>query len=83
MLADAELPRDNAFYHAHLANAELLTGVLRDRNWQVLDDLAARAASGDDPQAGEIITGPAAGGGPRRARDGSRRATPEGRPGSD
>lgn len=56
VLADVELPRENAIYRAHLASAELLTGVLRDRNWQVLDDLAARAASGDDPKAGEIIT---------------------------
>ena len=56
VLAGAELPRENAIYRAHLASAELLTGVLRDRNWQVLDDLAARGASGDDPQADEIIT---------------------------
>jgi hypothetical protein len=30
--------------------------VLRDRNWQVLDDLATRASSGNDPQADAIIT---------------------------
>ena len=52
----AELPRENAIYQAHLASAELLTRVLRDRNWQVLDDLAIRAASGDDPQADAIIS---------------------------
>ena len=30
--------------------------MLRDRNWQVLDDLATRAGSGNDPQADAIIT---------------------------
>jgi hypothetical protein len=56
VLAEVELPRENAIYQAHLASAESLTRVLRDRNWPVLDDLASRAASGGDPQADAIIT---------------------------
>ena len=56
VLAEVELPRENAIYQAHLTSAELLTRVLRDRNWQVLDDLATRAGSGNDPQADAIIT---------------------------
>jgi hypothetical protein len=56
VLAEAELPRENAIYQAHLTSAELLTRVLRDRNWQVLDDLATRATTSDDPQAEAIIT---------------------------
>ena len=42
VLAAADLPRDNAFYYAHLDSAERLTPALRQVNWQVLDDLAAR-----------------------------------------
>ena len=56
MLAGAELPRENAIYRAHLASAEMLAGALSGRNWRVLDDLAARTASGDDPEATAIIT---------------------------
>jgi hypothetical protein len=55
-LAEAELPRENAIYLAHLTSAEMLAGVLRSRNWQVLDDLADRAAGGEDARAEEIIS---------------------------
>jgi hypothetical protein len=56
LLADAELPRENAIYLAHLTSAEALAGALRGRNWQVLDDLAARTASDEDPEAAAIIS---------------------------
>ena len=52
LLAGAELARENAIYAAHLATAETLAGILRGRNWQVLDQLAA---SGDDPEGAAII----------------------------
>ena len=42
VLAAADLPRENAFYYTHLDSAEGLTSALRQVNWQVLDDLAAR-----------------------------------------
>jgi hypothetical protein len=55
VLADTKLPRENAIYRAHLETAGALALTIRDRNWQVLDDLAARADTGDDPQAAEIV----------------------------
>ncbi|MGH3221200.1 MAG: phage resistance protein, partial [Streptosporangiaceae bacterium] len=55
LLASAELPRENAIYAAHLRAAATLTGELRSRNWTVLDDLAACAASGDDTDAAAIF----------------------------
>lgn len=42
VLAAADLPRENAFYYAHLDSAERLTTALRQVNWQVLDELAVR-----------------------------------------
>jgi hypothetical protein len=45
VLAAADLPKDNAFYQAHLKSAEQVTGTLRTRNWDVLDQFAA--AEGD------------------------------------
>jgi hypothetical protein len=53
VLAAAELPRDNAFYYAHLESAERLTSALRQVNWQVLDDLAARDG---DAEAAVIVS---------------------------
>ena len=53
VLAAADLPRDNAFYYAHLDSAERLTPALRQVNWQVLDDLAARDG---DAEAGHIVS---------------------------
>jgi hypothetical protein len=41
VLASAELPKENAFYFAHLDSADRLTPALRQVNWQVLDALAA------------------------------------------
>lgn len=41
VLADADLQKDNAFYHAHLDSAQQLTTALRQVNWQVLEDFAA------------------------------------------
>ncbi|MGH3251361.1 MAG: hypothetical protein ACRDOI_34850, partial [Trebonia sp.] len=55
VLADVELPRENAIYLAHLESAAGLAAAIRDRNWPVLDDLPARADSGDDSQAGQIL----------------------------
>jgi len=52
VLAEAELPRENAIYAAHLATAEPLAGALRGRNWQVLDQLATSA---DDAEGSSII----------------------------
>jgi hypothetical protein len=51
----AELPRENAIYLAHLESAELLVGVLRERNWRVLDDIAARADEQGQEQASAVI----------------------------
>jgi hypothetical protein len=56
LLATAELSRENAIYLAHLTSAEVLTAVLRGRNWQVLNDLADRTAAGEDPEAAAIIS---------------------------
>ena len=53
MLAAADLPRENAFYYAHLNSAERLTPTLRQVNWQVLDDLAARDG---DAEAAVIVS---------------------------
>ena len=84
MLAEVELPRENAIYQAHLTSAELLTRVLRDRNWQeILDDLWR-------PQGQHPVGRPAGrrhhhgaptGGWPRRARDFARGSAQEGGPG--
>lgn len=52
-LASADLPRENAIYQAHLANAGKLAEALRGRNWQVLDDIAKRAD--DSPEAAAIV----------------------------
>ena len=40
VLATADLPRENAFYQAHLGSAEMVTTALRTANWTVLDQLA-------------------------------------------
>ena len=56
-LAAAELPRENAIYRAHLASAGSLANELRSRNWKLLDELSALAASGDDPAAEGIMAG--------------------------
>jgi len=53
VLAAAELPRENAFYQAHLGRAELVTTALRTTNWTVLDQLAGLT---DDPQAVAILS---------------------------
>jgi hypothetical protein len=53
VLAAADLPRDNAFYYEHLDSAERLTSALRQVNWQVLDDLAAREG---DAEAAVIVS---------------------------
>jgi hypothetical protein len=54
-LASAELPRENAIYQAHLASAGPLATELRGRNWTVLDELSALAATGNDPAASQIL----------------------------
>jgi len=54
VLALAGLPKENAFYQAHLRTAETLTTVLGTRNWPILDQLAS---SGDDGEAAAIIAG--------------------------
>jgi hypothetical protein len=56
LLATAELSRENAIYLAHLTSADVLTAVLRGRNWQVLNDLADRTAAGEDAEAAAIIS---------------------------
>ena len=76
VLAAADLPRENAFYYAHLDSAEGLTSALRQVNWQVLDDLAARDG---DVEAAVIVIGAASGRAPRRAGDRPRRAAPQGK----
>ena len=53
VLAAADLPKENAFYYAHLDSAERLTPALREVNWQVLEDLAA---AGDDVDPALIIS---------------------------
>ena len=53
VLAAADLPRENAFYQAHLGSAEMVTTALRTANWTVLDQLAGRA---DDAQAAAILS---------------------------
>jgi hypothetical protein len=53
VLAVGDLPRENAFYHAHLDSAERLTSALRQVNWQVLDELAAGAG---DAEASVIVS---------------------------
>ena len=53
VLAAAELPRENAFYQAHLGSAEMVTTALRTANWTVLDQLAGLA---DDAQAAAILS---------------------------
>jgi hypothetical protein len=53
VLAAADVPRDNAFYYAHLDSAGLLTAALRQVNWQVLDELAARDG---DAEAAVIVS---------------------------
>jgi hypothetical protein len=55
VLAGAGLPRENAIYRAHLASAASLVGEMRARNWKLLDELAALAASGNDPAADTIL----------------------------
>ena len=49
------MPRENAIYRAHLASAGSLATELRGRNWTVLDELSALAATGNDPAAGQIL----------------------------
>jgi hypothetical protein len=55
LLAAADLPRENAIYRAHLASAGTLAGELRGRNWKILDELASRTASDNDPAAAGIL----------------------------
>ena len=55
LLADAELSRENAIYSAHLSTAGSLAEALKERNWAMLDELAARVDLGDDPEAAEIL----------------------------
>jgi hypothetical protein len=52
VLAAADLPRENAFYHAHLESADRLPTTLRGQNWQILDQFAE---SGDDASASMIV----------------------------
>jgi hypothetical protein len=52
VLAAADLPRENAFYRAHLESADLLPTALRGQNWQILDQFAN---SSDDASASLII----------------------------
>jgi hypothetical protein len=53
VLAAADLPRENAFYYAHLDSAERVTTALRQVNWQLLDELAAREG---DAEAAVIVS---------------------------
>jgi len=53
VLAAAELPRENAFYQAHLDSAETVKTALRTANWTVLDQLAGLT---DDAQAAAILS---------------------------
>jgi hypothetical protein len=41
LLASAELPKESAFYYAHLDSADRLTATLRQVNWQDLDEFAS------------------------------------------
>src|SRR5260370_40981535 len=47
VLASAGLPKENAFYQAHLRSAGTLTTVLGTRNSPILDQLASSAADAD------------------------------------
>lgn len=53
VLAAARLPRDNAFYRAHLKSAEQITGTLRTVTWQILDQFPA--ATEDAEKSGIIF----------------------------
>jgi len=54
VLAGLSLPREAAFYQAHLASAETLTSALRTADWDVLGQLAT--AGEDDAEAAAIIS---------------------------
>jgi hypothetical protein len=54
VLAGFELPRETAFYQAHLASAETVTIALRTTDWDVLNRLAA--TEDDDAEAAAIIS---------------------------
>jgi hypothetical protein len=54
VLAGLELPRETAFYQAHLASAETVTIALRTTDWDVLNRLAA--TEDDDAEAAAIIS---------------------------
>jgi len=56
-IAAAALPRENAIYRAHLASAASLTNEFKGRNWKLLDELSALAASGNDPAADGTLAG--------------------------
>ncbi|MBO0801657.1 MAG: phage resistance protein [Nocardiopsaceae bacterium] len=47
VLAGADLPRDNAFYKAHLKTAGEITGTLRTLKWDFLDQFAAAENDAD------------------------------------
>ena len=55
-LASANLPRENTIYEVHLSSAGKLADALRGRNWQVLDDIAARADSDGHQDAVAIVS---------------------------
>ena len=81
VLAAAELPKENAFYYAHLDSAERLTPALRQVNWQVLDDARGqrrRGRGGDRHRLGAAPGRP-----PRRARDRAGCAAAQGKRGRD
>lgn len=53
VLASADLPRDNAFYRAHLNHADQVTGALRTVKWEFLDEFAGAP---DDAEGAAIIS---------------------------
>ena len=63
LLADTDLPRENAIYSAHAANAAALAAALRAANWRALDELATSVSAAEsgaaeqvaDPEAAAII----------------------------
>lgn len=58
LLAGADLPKDNAIYLAHLENTAGQLTALRDANWRVLDDFAAKVGTAPDmdPEADAILS---------------------------
>lgn len=54
-LAAADLPRENAIYHAHLDQARRVTAGINSTRWQVLDRLAKVTADDDAAAAGLLL----------------------------